>query len=134
VKRVVLDTCIYVSALTGGRNALRLLHMAIDSEIEIAISEPIIVETIRVLREKFDWPPYDLLAANQRLHKIGRTVEPQLTLAITDDEPDNRVLELAQESGSEFIISEDMDLLRLKEHGAAKIVRAVDFLAMGHGR
>ena len=74
--RVTLDTNEYVAALNGGRRAVRLLHMAIDGKIEIAISEPIITETIRVLREKFDWPPYDLLSARQRLQNIGLSSSP----------------------------------------------------------
>jgi uncharacterized protein len=108
-----------VSALNGGHRGLRLLHMAIDGDIEIAISEAIIAETIRVLREKFDWPPYDLHDARQRLEKIGKLVEPKETLAVVADEPDNRILECAQEAGSEYIVTEDRALLRLGEHGGA---------------
>jgi putative PIN family toxin of toxin-antitoxin system len=134
VRRITLDTNEYVSALTGGAKAKRLLHMAIDGEIEIAISEPIIAETIRVLREKFDWPPYDLLAARQRLEKVGRIVTPTQTLAITADEPDNRILECAAEAGSEFIVSEDKDLLWLKQHGRARIVKAADILDVVEGK
>jgi uncharacterized protein len=93
VIRVTLDTNEYVSALTGGSRGLRLLHLAIDGDIEIAISEPIIAETIRVLREKFEWPPYDLHDARQRLERIGRKVAPKMTLAVVADEPDNRILE-----------------------------------------
>lgn len=37
-------------------------------------------------------------------------------------------------TGSEFVISEDKDLLRLRQDGAARIVRAVDFLALGRRR
>ncbi len=128
MKRVTLDSNEYVSALSGGRKALRLLHMAIDGDIEIAISEPIISETIRVLREKFDWPPYDLFDANQQLRKIAKLVEPKQTLAVLADEPDNRILECAQEAGSEFIITEDRAMLRRKEYAGAKIVRVAQFL------
>jgi uncharacterized protein len=91
VKHVTLDTNEYVSALNGGHRGLRLLHKAIQGDIEIAISEPIITETIRVLREKFDWPPYDLNDARQRLEKIGKLVAPKETLAVVPDEPDNRI-------------------------------------------
>jgi RNA polymerase sigma-70 factor (ECF subfamily) len=80
--------------------------MAIDGYIEISISEPIIDETVRVLREKFGWPPYDLLSARQLLQKIGRRIEPGDRLAILPDEPDNRILECAAEAGSEYIITE----------------------------
>lgn len=107
MRRVTLDTNEFVSALSGGARALHLLHAAIDGEIEIAISEPIVAETVRVLREKFDWPPYDLLAARQRLERIGTMVQPKETLSVTEDEPDNRILECAAESQSEFIVSED---------------------------
>jgi len=106
LRRLTLDTNEFVSALTGGGKALHLLHMAIDGEIDIAISEPIIAETVRVLREKFDWPPYDLAAAQQRLERIGRVLNPTQTLHVIEDEPDNRILECAAESESGFIVSE----------------------------
>jgi putative PIN family toxin of toxin-antitoxin system len=128
VRRVTLDTNEFVSALSGGAKALHLLHAAIDGEIEVAISEPIIAETVRVLREKFDWPPYDLLAARQRLERIGVVVKPTETLSVTEDEPDNRILECAVESQSEFIVSEDHDLLRLERHGKAQIVTSAEML------
>jgi putative PIN family toxin of toxin-antitoxin system len=134
VKRVTLDSCEYVSALNGGHKGLRLLHMAINGDIEIAISEPIIKETIRVLREKFEWPPYDLHAARQRLQKIGRIVEPTETLAVLADEPDNRILECAKAAGSEYIVTEDGAMLRLRKFGDARIVRAWDFLNVGAER
>lgn len=133
MRRVTLDTNEFVSALSGGSKALHLLHAAINGEIEIAISEPIVVETIRVLREKFDWPSYDLLAARQRLERIAIIVEPKETLSITEDEPDNRILECAAESQSEFIVSEDNDLLRLERHGNSRIVTSAEMLRVLRG-
>lgn len=109
--RATLDTNEYISAFSGGR-ALRLLHMAIDGEIEIAISEPIIGETIRVLREKFNWPAYDLHDANLRLRRIARLVEPKGRLTLLADEPDNRILECAAAAGSDYIVTEDRATLR----------------------
>ena len=50
-----LDTNIYVSALVYGGTPLRLLHLAIDGDLEVAISQPILDETLRILREKFGW-------------------------------------------------------------------------------
>ena len=128
MRRVTLDTNEFVSALIGGAKALFLLHMALDCELEIAISEPIIADTICVLREKFDWPPYDLLAARQRLERIGLIVNPKETLGVTEDEPDNRILECAAESDAEYIITEDNDLLRLKHYGKAQIVTSAEML------
>jgi putative PIN family toxin of toxin-antitoxin system len=126
VLRVTLDTNEYVSALNGGR-ASRFLYMALEGDIEIAISEPIIAETIRVLREKFDWPPYDLLDARQRLERIAKMFSPKTKLAIVADEPDNRILECAAESGSDYIVTEDRALLRVRYLGVAKLITATQF-------
>jgi uncharacterized protein len=133
VRRVTLDTNEFVSALSGGGKALHLLHAAIDGQIEIAISEPIVAETVRVLREKFNWPPYDLLAARQRLERIGIMIKPKETLSVTEDEPDNRILECAAESQSQFIVTEDNDLLRLERHGRARIVTSAEMLGILRG-
>ena len=49
------------------------------------------------------------------------------------DPPDNRILECAVEAGSEFIVSEDKDLLRLKEHGNARLISVADMLEILQG-
>ena len=109
---------------------MRLITMAFDGEIEIAISEPIKKEVFRVLREKYDMPPYDIHATGQRIDKACRLVAPTKTVAVLGDEPDNRILECAQAAGSQYIITEDKAMLRLKEFEGAKIVRVADFLNM----
>ena len=53
---------------------------------------------------------------------------------IDHDPPDNRILECAAEAGSEFIVSEDKDLLRLKEHRNARIIRAAEMLEILQGK
>jgi putative PIN family toxin of toxin-antitoxin system len=131
VTRVTLDTNELISAFNFRGKALELIHRAINGEIEIAISEPILQETMRVLRERFEWNPYELRALHDRLIRICKLVEPKFTLAVAADEPDNRILECSQEAGSVFIITEDRALLRIKEHADAKIVRAADFLDPG---
>ena len=125
--RVTLDTNIYVSAFQFG--GMRLLHMAVDGDIEIAVSPAIIDEVIRVLRDKFHWDGYRLHDARQQILGFARLVTPAHTLdVVKEDEPDNRILECAVESGSDFIVSADKDLLRLGSYAGAPILRAADFL------
>lgn len=125
--RVTLDTNVYVSAFHFG--GMRLLHMAVNGDIEIAVSEPILEELIRVPREKFHWDGYRLQAAKQQILGFARLVTPTQTLdVVKKDEPDNRILECAVEAGSEFIISADIDLLRLGSYAGVSILRAQDFL------
>ena len=125
--RVTLDTNVYISAFQFG--GMRLLHMAVNGDIEIAVTQPIIEEVIRVLRDKFRWDGYRLQDAKQQILTFARLVTPAQTLdVVKDDEPDNRILECAAEAGSEFIISADQDLLRLGSYAGASIMRAADFL------
>lgn len=74
---VTLDSNEYISAFNFRGKALELIHLAISGQIEIAVSESILDEVIRVLREKFEWPPYDLHNLRQRLLKICRIAEPK---------------------------------------------------------
>jgi putative PIN family toxin of toxin-antitoxin system len=53
VKRVTLDSNIYISALVFGGKPKRVLEMAIEGRVEIAISDAIIEEVRRHLQEKF---------------------------------------------------------------------------------
>jgi putative PIN family toxin of toxin-antitoxin system len=106
-----------------------LIHRAIQKEIEIAISDAILQETIRVLREKFEWDPYELRALHDRLLKTCKLVEPKQKLTILADEPDNRILECADGARSNYIITEDRVLLQVGQHAGAKLIRVADFLA-----
>jgi putative PIN family toxin of toxin-antitoxin system len=128
VIRVTLDTNEYISAFNFRGQALQLVHLAIAGAIDIAISQPILDETVRVLREKFGWPPHDLHDLRQRLLKTCRVVTPSITVAVLRDGPDNRIFECAHEAKSEYIITEDRAMLKVKEYAGAKLIRAADFI------
>ena len=103
--------------------------MAVDGDIEVAVSAPIIRETLRVLREKFDWDGYRLNDAKQQILGLARLVEPAQTLDVVQDDPDdNRIVECAVEAGAEYIVTKDKDLLRLGGYGEIKMIRPADFL------
>lgn len=125
--KVTLDTNVYVSAFQFG--GMRLLHMAIDGDLEIAVSEPILGEVIRVLRDKFQWDGYRLQDARQQILGFAHLVAPKQTLdVVKEDEPDNRILECALAAGSQFLITADNDLLRLGTYEGISILRPGDFL------
>lgn len=131
--RVTLDTNVYVSAFQFG--SMRLLHRAVNGDLEIAVSQPILDEVILVLREKFRWNGYRLHHARPQIVGLARLVTPAQALnVVKEDEPDNRILECAVEAGSEFIISADKDLLRIGNHAGIAIVTAADFLRLGMNR
>ena len=116
-----LDTNSHISALEFGGTRLRLLHMTVEGEIEIAISQPIIDETRRILRDKFGWSQARLDDVEAWLSSITRLVALRQTLDIVkQNPPDNRILECAVEDSSLYVVSGDSDLLRAVNMAAHK--------------
>jgi uncharacterized protein len=99
VKRVVADTNVLVSAIQFGGKPKQLLDLAVDGHIDLAISEAILEETLRVLRDKF--------------HRT----------------PDDRILECAIAADAEVIVSGDQHLLALGSFKGIPIQRVGEFLA-----
>lgn len=60
MKRVVADTNVVVSAIEFGGKPKQLLDLALDGHIDLAISEAILEETFRVLKDRFHRTPAEL--------------------------------------------------------------------------
>jgi len=65
VERVTADTNVLISALRFGGKPLDLLALVVDGDIELAISDAILHETLRVLQDKFHTTP-------ERLDEVER--------------------------------------------------------------
>ena len=70
--RITPDSNILISALVFGGTPLRLLEMALGGEILLFISDEILQETLRVLRDKFGLSQERLARAE---HYIGTCTE-----------------------------------------------------------
>ena len=126
---VTADSNIWVSAFGFGGNPRRLIEMADAGEIQIDISEFIIDEVLRTLREKFDWSAERLQEAADQMTVIARKVAPSRTLDIlTEDPADNRILECAAQAKSDYLVTGDTGLLRLGSFEEIPIVKVADFL------
>jgi putative PIN family toxin of toxin-antitoxin system len=108
-----LDTSVYIRALHFGGPATVIIGHARAGNIRIDISDAIVAETNRVLRDEFQWDGYSLQDARGKLLALGNYVSPTETLHIIKEDPDDdRILECAATAKSDFIVSEDKDLLR----------------------
>jgi predicted nucleic acid-binding protein len=85
MQRVTLDKNVYVSALNFGGKPAQMLGMAQAGTIRIDISDAIMAELMRVLREDFAWDGYRLHFMQQRLLEITNRVQPKHTLKVIDD-------------------------------------------------
>jgi uncharacterized protein len=127
--RITPDSNILISALVFGGTPLRLLDMALGGEVLLFISNEILQETLRVLRDKFGLSQERLARAEHYVGACTERVKPSRRIdAIKDDPDDNRVLECAEASTCEFIVTGDSDLLRLGKYGSIRITTVRSFL------
>lgn len=130
MKRVVADTNILVSAVQFGGKPKHLLDLAADGQVDLAISEAIVAETLRVLRDKFHRTPEWLTEAEQQLRVVARLVEPAESLRVIEADPtDDRILECAVAAVAEVILSGDSHILSLGSFRGIPILRVAEFLS-----
>ena len=128
--RVTLDSNIYISAFAFKGEPKRLLQMAGDGQIEIAVSQPILDEVARILSgKKFAWPPEQVEQALDAIRSIAQMVTSTQPLnAVPADPSDNKIVECAIASSSDVLLSGDKHLLRLKSYAGMPIIRVAEFL------
>lgn len=127
--RIVFDTNIYISAfITPGGRGEAAYQRAVNGEVELVTSVPILTELARKLKEKFHWDDDRIKAAVRHVAAAAVVVKPKERLAVLADEPDNRILECAREAGAELIVTGDRHLLDLGTCEGAAIVTLAAFL------
>ena len=96
---------------------------------DLTVSDAILDEMEDVLVRKFGFTPEDIAEARARVGAMARTVTPVVRLDIVkEDPPDNRILECAVAAGSDYLVTGDKDLLRLKSYDSIRILSVSDFL------
>jgi putative PIN family toxin of toxin-antitoxin system len=129
VIRVTADSNIYISALHFGGPPDRLLDLARSGLIELTISDDILAEVTRVLRDKFGWSREALSMAQARIADFTIKVTPDRKLDVVREDPtDNRILECAFKGKSEYLVTRDKHLLKLKSFESTQIIKVADFL------
>ena len=134
--RVTADTNVIISGLNFSGNPRHVLEMAEDGAIHLAVA--ILDEIERVLRrDKFGWPEEEIDKAIRQITRFTEHVEPKQRIdAVKEDPTDNRILECAAASGSDYLVSGDKHLLKLGQYQGIKIVSPADFIQLQgqHGR
>ena len=130
MKRVTADSNILISAFLRGGKPLELLELARAGQIELGVSDAILDETARVLKDKFHVPEEDVRDLRQELLGFAKHVTPAEALdAVPGDKTDNRILECAVAAGSGTVVTGDRHLLSLGNFRGIRIQRVGEFLA-----
>lgn len=97
----------------------------------LAISEPILLEVRGVLLNKFHWSEDRLDEALSELRDFTQFVIPTTTVTVVLEDPDDdRIIECAIASNSQFIVSGDKHLLRLAQYQTVRILKLSEFLKL----
>jgi uncharacterized protein len=128
--RAVLDTNVYISAFTKSKGQTFLIwDAACDQLYRLLVSPAIVREMASVLRERFAWSESDVIAHVRLVSHVAEIVIPTATInIITNDPPDNRILECAIDGKADLIVSGDRHLRGLKTYQGIPIIRSTDFL------
>lgn len=128
--RVTVDTNIFISGLNFPGIPRQILNLAESGAIRLAVSDDILNEVTRVLRrEKFGWPEVEIERALTQISRFTEHIESKQRIdVIAEDPTDDRILECAIASRSEYLVTGDNHLLKLGRFGDTKIVKPANFL------
>lgn len=131
MQKIILDTNVIVSSLIQKNYPYLIVDYCIDGNAIICLSNEIIKEYLEVLgRPKFARFTDFKTNANfliTRLSEISEIYNPIEKLNIIKDEPDNRLLELAEVSKADFIITGNTNDFTMETYNKTKIVSPKDY-------
>lgn len=132
--RVTLDTNVLLSATLWTGSSARIFNLITQGEIELVLSEEIIDEYANVMyydeiQDKIKEHNLELMIVIEDLTALSTIVIPKRKIkVILQDPTDDKFLECTVEGNSDYIITKDKHLLRLKEFEGIKIITPDEFL------
>jgi putative PIN family toxin of toxin-antitoxin system len=130
--RLILDTNVLVSANIQRSYPYFIVDRVFaDPNLELCFSGALFTEYVEVLnREKFSKFP-DFHARAQTLlidiETYGVSFTPTGKVKIIGDEPDNRLLELAETCGADYLVTGNTNDFTMDEYKGTKIVSPKEF-------
>lgn len=95
----------------------------IKSNAEIYYSDEIIKEYEKVLDQDFDYSEKEIEDIVIIIKSFSINVDPRIKLDVVKEDPDdNKILECASESKSDYVITYDKHLLRIKKFDNIQII------------
>lgn len=132
--KVVLDSNIYISAIMFGGKPNEILKLARALKIKVYISTQIFLEISEKLHKKFKLSGEDVTKILKGISKITEVVYPKIKLDVVKEDPsDNKILECAVVANSDYVVSGDKHLLKLRMFEETKIVTPSDLLKIIKG-
>ena len=128
--KVTVDTNFLISATQGDYSvAHKLLRKLIILDAGIFTAQEILDETQEVLVRDFEYSKNEAKIIVEKIMLISNLAEPRQKIEIIRDDPDdNKIIECAIESSSEYIITYDAHLLSIRQYQGISILKPEDLL------
>lgn len=132
MQKVVIDTNVIVSALIQKNYPFLIIdELFLEGKIIVCVSAELVQEYFEVLsRPKFARFPDFISGAKSILAEIGSNAKiytPEIKLDIISDKDDNMILELADESEADFIITGNTNDFTMPAYRNTKIVTPKEY-------
>ena len=130
--RLILDTNVLVSANIQRSYPYFIVDRVFaDPNLELCISDQLFVEYVEVLnREKFaKFPDFHAMAQIllRDIETYGVRFTPAAKVDLISDEPDNRLLELAETYGADYLVTGNTNDFTMTDYKGTKIVTPKEF-------
>jgi len=126
----VIDSNIFISGIIFGGNPRKIIDIVTEGKIQLYISSDILREIKEVLeRDKFGFSQNITQQIIFEIESLSEFVSPKSKHSIVNRDPDdNIIIDCAMEAKVDYIITDDYDLLSLKEYKNIRIINASDFM------
>ena len=123
--RITVDTNFLISATQWDYSvAHKLLKVFINQDVKLFTTKEILDEFAEVLQRDFMYNKDDINNIIEKILSFVELIESDQKIdVIKDDTDDNKVIECAISSNSDFIITYDKHLLKLREYRGIKIIK-----------
>ena len=128
--RLTADTNFLISAIQWDNSiAHKLLIKLLEKNIEIFITKEIMKEFSKVLKRDFRYSPEEIIKIIEKIILFVSFIETTSKIdVVKEDIDDNKILECAIDSNSEYTLTYDKHLLKLKEFQGIKIIKPDELL------
>ena len=127
--RVVLDTNILISGIGFPGKQRQILLLTLTGQVKSVTSAVLLAEFEDIVNKKFPKLRNESEKTVRKIRKKFIIVSPIVSVNVSRDEDDNRVIEAAVKGNCNFIITGDKDLLDLGKYKHIKILTADQFLS-----
>jgi uncharacterized protein len=132
MQKIVIDTNVFVSGLIQRSFPYLIVnHLFIDGKIDLCISDDLLQEYYLVLRrKKFNRYSDFITKAETLIAEIeSKSIKysPSNKLAIISDKDDNKLLELAEESNADFLITGNTNDFTFRKYLHTNIVTPKEY-------